>query len=389
MYKYSRDQAQVDKRRANLTGADLRKADLRFVNLKDADLAGADMTGASLTWVDLTGANLTGVNLRGATLNGVIFRGATLESADMDGAHLRGNNFEEANLRWADLRGADIRFAILRGANLEGASLIEANLAAAILRKANLRKASLEDAILEDTFLEGATLYGANLEDTNLRRTHLWRADLSGVLLNWVNPSQILDYIPSFLGAKGLSNIKIDKNLSTIVELRRKFKEAGFKNEEKSLTSALRKHHLNEGGPNYYYFEKYLLGGLLTDFGANPAGALISLLGLIFVFVWGYLLALKQARWEAGIWRIRPENRLLRDDGESNRELVINRLIIVWTLCGIFCCFTMIIGPNALGRFLNKSQMTDHGAMKLLWIGYHLLSDRIVFQIIPYPFIRI
>ncbi len=67
----------------------------------------------------------------------------------------------------------------------------------------------------------------------------------------------------------------------------------------------------------------------------------------------------------------------------------INRLIIVWTLCGIFCCFTMIIGPNALGRFLNKSQMTDHGAMKLLWIGYHLLSDRIVFQIIPYPFIRI
>ena len=44
----------------------------------------------------------------------------------------------------------------------------------------------------------------------------------------------------------------------------------------------------------------------------------------------------------------------------------INRLIIVWTLRGIFCGFRMIVGPNALGRFLNKSQMTDHSTVKLL-----------------------
>ena len=44
----------------------------------------------------------------------------------------------------------------------------------------------------------------------------------------------------------------------------------------------------------------------------------------------------------------------------------------------------MVVRPNALGRFLDKSQMTDHRAMKLLRIGYHLLSYGVVFQIVPY-----
>jgi len=126
--------------------------------------------------------------------------------------------------------------------------------------------------------------------------------------------------VPAFLGAKGLSNVTILENLVTIVELRKRFKEAGLKNEEKSLTSAIRKRQLTGRGPRYW-FEAILIGGALTDFGANPSGALILLLALIFVFVWIYLFALRRPRKKEGIWRIRPEDRIVKDADESIREL--------------------------------------------------------------------
>jgi hypothetical protein len=205
--------------------------------------------------------------------------------------------------------------------DLSGANLSEAD-----LNNANLLSANLNGAILN------SAKAGADFRLADLRRANLIGVDLNAAKLNWANltesvldPSAIGD-ASGFLSVKGLSEIRIE-NVSSIVELRKKMKEASFTFEEKALTSALRKYQLRY--PDYYpvfnleyWFEGLLLGGFLTDFGAFPEGAFDALIILIFVFFWFYLFALMRPKVKAGIWRLRPSDRIIKEKNESDRELI-------------------------------------------------------------------
>jgi uncharacterized protein YjbI with pentapeptide repeats len=270
----------------NLCGADLREINLNKMNLSRVDLSWANLTEANLKGVDLTNADLSGANLRGA---------------DLSKAKLY-----QSRLMYTDLSGAN-----LSEADLNNANLLSANLNGAILNSAKA---------------------GADFRLADLRRANLIGVDLNAAKLNWANltesvldPSAIGD-ASGFLSVKGLSEIRIE-NVSSIVELRKKMKEASFTFEEKALTSALRKYQLRY--PDYYpvfnleyWFEGLLLGGFLTDFGAFPEGAFDALIILIFVFFWFYLFALMRPKVKAGIWRLRPSDRIIKEKNESDRELI-------------------------------------------------------------------
>ena len=285
-----------------------------------ADLNGVDLSGVDLSGVDLSGADLSGANLMLANLSRANLGGAILMLANLSGANLMLANLSGANLSVAYLKNADLTLGNLNGVDLSRADLMGANLKLAYLKLANLNRANLMLADLSGANLSGANLSKANLDGAYLSNVNLSGADLSGATMAGSNLNQAIGDISFFLGTRGLSKIIIlDENLTPIVDLRKRLKEAGLKDQEKSLTSLLRKKQLTTFGPRYL-FETYLLGGALTDFGANPADALKLLVGLIFVFIWLYLLALARPRQMAGIWRIRPENRLIRDVGESDRE---------------------------------------------------------------------
>ncbi len=55
------EQAEVDLREENFSGANLSGADLRKAKLQKANLAGADLSGADLIRADLSEANLEGI----------------------------------------------------------------------------------------------------------------------------------------------------------------------------------------------------------------------------------------------------------------------------------------------------------------------------------------
>ena len=80
---------EMDKERANLSGADLSGANLSGAYLSRANLSGANLSGANLS-----GANLSGANLYGAYLYGAYLYGANLSRADLSGADLSGANTE-------------------------------------------------------------------------------------------------------------------------------------------------------------------------------------------------------------------------------------------------------------------------------------------------------
>jgi len=287
--------AREDKRRANLAGADLTGIDLGVINLIGINLSGADLSKTkfrgSMIAANLAGADLSGADLFGADLSGAVLTDANLSSANLSSAKL-----SLANLAGADLSGAEVYLTRLSKASLTGANLTGANLGVADLTGAKLTEAMLSDANLSGAKLTGAKLIGIDL-DEGIKDV--------GVLL----------------GTRGLSTIEIGQNLSSVVRLRKRLKEVGFKSEEKSLTSFLRKKQLSSH-PTSYWFEAWLIGGKLTDFGANPGGALGALLTLIFVFMWFYLRALQSPQRQAGIWRIRPPERIMKAENEPDRELI-------------------------------------------------------------------
>lgn len=272
----------------NLCGADLSKLDLKNMNLSRMDLSLLNLSEANLQ-----GANLSNANLGNSKLEKTIFREATLS------------------------------YAILSYSDLTEADLSRANLNNAWLMNANLTRANLTNANASETVFALANMRGAYLVEVNLTGAMLIWADITG---SWFYPSAIGD-AAGFLSIRGLSKIIITK-VSPIVELRKKMKEAGFTFEEKSLTSALRKYQLLQPiitSPVFnpeYWFEGLFLGGFLTDFGAFPEGAFDALLILIFAFFCLYLFALKWPRPKAGIWRLWPADRIIKEINKPDKELV-------------------------------------------------------------------
>jgi len=69
-------------------------------------------------------------------------------------------------------------------------------------------------------------------------------------------------------------------------------------------------------------FQGIIAGGKLTDYGADPWGALRPFGFLVVVFSPFYWLALRRENKRAGIWRVRPKDRLIKEENERDRELV-------------------------------------------------------------------
>ena len=234
---------------------------------------------------NLCGADLSGANLRGADLSG-----ARLERADLSGA---------------DLSGADVSRAVLNWADLSGALLFEADLIDAGLFEADLSEASLFKADLSGAILVGADLSG----------TVLGEANLSGVYFE----PKALPSTDSIADALNLFMMRYFASPRTLVSIRKAFKEAGFRRQEREITFAIRHTERQlawskegtitqkaESLFNYIFFE------ITTKWGMSPGRALGILILLIGVFTIPYIAVLL-AGGKDGIWRVWSDESLRKD----------------------------------------------------------------------------
>ena len=201
-------------KKADLSGAHLFHADLNKAKLSGAHLSGAHLSGAYLSQADLSGANLFNADLSGANLSRANLSGARLLSADLNKAKLN-----EANLSGVDLRGAN-----LSGANLSGTDLSNASLSQADLSQADLRHAKLRDV---------------RLTRADLNEALVWECDFSQTKFEL--KSNALPYIPSIATAVGLSKMTYQRSVHSLVELRKSFKEIGFRRQEREITYAIKR----------------------------------------------------------------------------------------------------------------------------------------------------
>jgi uncharacterized protein YjbI with pentapeptide repeats len=208
--------------RANLSGADL-----AGLNLGQAMLREADLTGANLQAADLTRADLTNANLEYAQLNGAELIGADLAEVHASGAWLNYADDLPMGSIAPSLPGADLREAKLRNADLKGAHLETANLAGAWLRGADLTAATLDYANLSD----------ANFSEVNLNGARLDGADLARAVFEPLS----LPELRGIAAARNLELLTYEDNPDSLAQLRKKFADGGFREQERKITFAMKR----------------------------------------------------------------------------------------------------------------------------------------------------
>jgi uncharacterized protein YjbI with pentapeptide repeats len=132
------------------------------------------------------------------------------------------------------------------GTYLEGADLSGAELALGDFAHANWGATNLSHANLYYTDLSYATIWGTNLSYASLRGTNLAGANLTNCNMSGVifDPDSLPD-IDGIASAIGLATMTYEVSPSKLVALREAFAAAGYRQQERQIICALRRHDQN------------------------------------------------------------------------------------------------------------------------------------------------
>ncbi|MEQ1681679.1 MAG: pentapeptide repeat-containing protein [Nitrospira sp.] len=276
------DTAKKEGKQADLSGTKLKRADLHSVNLSEANLTDSDLSYTDLTRAILNQTNLRGTNLQCARLNETYLQGADLTNVDLSRTIISSkSNFAGTILVRASLKGQ-----ILHDINFSSADLTEADLSAT-----NLTNMAFTDVNFRD-----ANLRGALLVHTNMSVAHLEGADLFGATYE-------VDTHPktsSIAYAKNIEYMTYESDPSSLAHLRAEFKVAGFRDQERKITFALKSRQVetlwetceNAKGNCFEYFVNRYLFDLTSQYGMNPGRVLLTILtifGVSTVLYWGLI----------------------------------------------------------------------------------------------------
>jgi uncharacterized protein YjbI with pentapeptide repeats len=351
-----------------------------------ADLSGVNLHGAILTQVCLWGANLRQVNLSNANLTDAGMQDADLTKANLLEANLSGASLSKANLTWIDLSHANLSGTVLSEASLTGAYLDRANLTGANLRMANISGASLVMADLKESILLEANATGAYFTRSDLTRADLSRADLTKAKLTGANLTQVIfepRHVPDadeIAYAENLSEMRWLASPQAMVVLRKAFRDASYRQQERELTYAIEHSQtlsqlrmavgskdipaLLEVAFRYVFFEA------TSKWGMAPGRALWLLIALLPVFAVPYMIALHRPG-PNGIWRTWPPDRIRTDIGTEDAEqlqvgwLRALRLALYFSLLSAFN-----IGWRELnvGNWIQRLQANEYKLQPTGWV---------------------
>ncbi len=285
---------------------------LEGAKLMDANLKGANLFGANLNRANLNRADLNGANLSDTILTDTILIATKLNKAKLIIANLKGTNLEAAKLFEAKLRKAN-----LSGAYLKGAILLKSDLSGANLSKADLSGAELNKAVLVRTNLEDAVFFETKMVDTVYEPIHV-------------------PLVSTMSEVKGLASLRIsDKGTpSGLNLLREAFKKAGMREQERQVTYAIKHGERIDKGIIERTFH-LILFELTCKYGMYPGRPLRILLVLILIFSISYYIAIRFGHQKignifllsfkeqkSGIWRVWPEDRIHKMQGQDNPDRV-------------------------------------------------------------------
>jgi len=255
---------------------------------------------------------------------------------------------------------------VLRDAKFRNAGLQNTNLARAQLFGADLDGAFLSGTRLSGAMLTGASLRGINLFASNLEGTSLGGVDLFGVVFNPTPQfiGRLKEELNSISRAKNLGMMTFNIDSGPLEELRRLFKENGYRTQELEITYAIRRgirKHVAESGSLLEWAGsalQFIFIEFPIEYGASPFRpfAVIGILVLVFGFI--YLIPLRYpASGFGNIWKVMPQNISMGVGGPVQEELITigrwqNYVLVFW--------FSFLSAFNIGGKIFNVDDLFTH-----------------------------
>ncbi len=234
---------------------------LEEFNLYDIDspdletIIGSDSRRANLVKANFSRGILDSCVFRFAILNSAIFNNTSLQNADFTGAILNGVSFIDANLSNSYLTRASVFKCDFGRANILGAHAKYVDFSTVRSPDnfpSNLRNVDFTGSSLVNISLENADLWGANMLDV--------------IYQPFLNP---VAYKIAY--AKNLQTLRYKDNPTPLLELKKKFRDAGFRTAERQVQAAFHKERYRHD-PSLDFVR---ILGFICDYGANPGRSLI------------------------------------------------------------------------------------------------------------------
>ncbi len=205
----------------------------------------------------------------------------------------------DANLRCAVLHGINLSGSIVMGADLRGAILshsklvkttfLISNLGGANLSQADMSGATFNDSELGDSDFRLSNLNGAFFISVRMDKAQLSQADVKNVTFEPI----ILPPVTHIASVEHIESMTYGESPEALTKLRNDFKNAGFRDQERKVTYALKTRQSEllykswTDNRNWYDYAEYWMNKVFFDFtcqyGMNPGRILISILCIIFI----------------------------------------------------------------------------------------------------------
>lgn len=221
--------------------------------------------------------------------------------------------FRNANFEWACING------IKNFNNWNWDSIFyESNFRYACLMGNKFDKATFEKTNLKNAHFDLSSLKGAKLLECNVSDTSFNGVDLAGAVYE-VKPGTIPS-LADIARAINLWQLTYESSPQSLVELRNALKIAGFREQERQLTYAIKHNHIKKAGRIERYFN-YVFFELTCKWGMLPFRPLLIVAMMIPIFSLIYLIFLIKDS-DDGIWRYWPPDRMKIVQTTNERELL-------------------------------------------------------------------
>jgi pentapeptide repeat protein len=223
------------------------------------------------------------------------------------------------HLEGMDLQSVDLSRTIMISARLCNASLKDADLQGSILSFANLTGAKLDGATLSKAYLYEAILVEVELIETDLAGARFISADMSGAIFE--PQSGLTLNVRDIAGAKHLAMMTYRTSPVALIELRKAFKDGGYREQERQITLALerRSREMACAAKGVRWIEciaRLMLFEWPSGYGLYPARPLWIIVALWIALSLVYGVPLSR-RHGAGIFRVWNPQRIDTRDGEE------------------------------------------------------------------------
>ncbi len=315
------------------------RADLQGAKLAGADLSGAELSGLDLSGTDLSNAEMSGIIIGEASAGppvpnppmmlsmsampdpnppnstyldllayfakalirpspkavnecdwkSVAHPNATdLSQARLVGAVLKNTHFYNTNLSGADLSGAKMGGAQFVGVEFRGAKMSGAFVNHGLIYQSHIFAADLSNADFTSTSFWGSDLNVSDLTGAKLDNSNFSEAEVCKVNFE---PETIPSDIPSLASAHGLQFLESKNGTYALVALRGRFRDQGFRDQERKLTYAIKQHEAagywlqcvsGSASECFEFAINEFLFDWTCEYGLNPERALRILIGVWF-----------------------------------------------------------------------------------------------------------